>query len=282
MNEAYIDTLKHKFNLTYHISYLLFGDQKIGLTGKKVLEVGGSLPAGLVIGELQAEQWISLEEVDYWTESLSTGNLQGTPPELEGERRPFSRAEPAQLQNHGVLFGRIEELPRALAGHFDCVFSIACFEHIARLPQALEKMHQALRPGGKLFTIFGPLWSSFNGHHLPEIKDRAGNQWNFSNAPIPPWGHLTLRPMELFDLLCTRTDTETAREIVYFVYSSPHINRFFLDDYLEMARRSSFKVLEMTPIFPATIDPGLQLKLETMYPGRTNFDHSSLMMVLEK
>ncbi|MBJ6727761.1 methyltransferase domain-containing protein [Geomesophilobacter sediminis] len=274
--------LKQKYNLTYHIDYLLYGEQLIGLKGKKVLEVGGSLPEGLVIGDLQAAQWLSLEEIDYWTESLSTGHLQGTPPELQGEKKLFAQADPAQFAAHNLCFGRIEELPEALTGYFDAIFSIAAFEHIAKLPLALEKMAQALRPGGKLYALFGPLWSSYNGHHLPEIEDRAGNRWSFSNSPVPPWAHLLVRPMELFDFLCSKTDPETAREIVYFVYSSPHINRFFLDDYREIVARSSFTTLQCTPMFPVNMQPPVQERLEAMYPGRKNFDHSSLLLVLEK
>ncbi len=187
-----------------------------------------------------------------------------------------------KLPRKSVFNGRIEELPQELEATFDLIFSIAAFEHIARLPLALEKMKMALVPGGKLFTMFAPVWSCYNGHHLPEIVDRAGIHWSFGNSPVPPWGHLLFRPMELFDLLRQKCDAETAREIVYFVYYSPHISRFFLDDYLEVVTRSGFNVLRTNPLFELEVPVEVQSILEKRYPGRTNFGHSGLLFVLER
>jgi cyclopropane fatty-acyl-phospholipid synthase-like methyltransferase len=48
-----------------------------------------------------------------------------------------------------------------MEGAFDRIFSIASFEHVHTLGLALEKMHAALAPGGKLFTMFSP-WHKNN------------------------------------------------------------------------------------------------------------------------
>ena len=32
---------------------------------------------------------------------------------------------------------------------------------------AIKRMLQYLKPGGKLFTMHSPIWSAFDGHHLP-------------------------------------------------------------------------------------------------------------------
>ena len=65
------------------------------------------------------------------------------------------------------LYLDIEEISQDYYGQYDLIFSIACFEHIHRLHQALRVMHQCLSPGGRLFTMNSPIWSAFDGHHLP-------------------------------------------------------------------------------------------------------------------
>lgn len=282
MDSAQIKRLQQEFGLSYHIEYAALASQLVGFAGKRVLEVGGSLPQKLVLEELAAMQWTALEEMDYWAETLSTGHVLGTPPVLTGNKKRLADVTPFDLQSYNLYYGRIEELPRQLESQFDMVFSIAAFEHIARLPIALEKMKRALVPGGKLFSMFAPIWSSYNGHHLPEVVDKAGSHWSFGNSPVPPWGHLLFRPMELFDLLCQKCDSDTAREIVYFVYSSPHVNRFFLDDYLEMVARSGFIVQQASPIFEIEVPGIVKQQLSVRYPGRSHFGHSGLLLVLER
>lgn len=282
MDHDDIGRLQQEYGLSYHIHYALLAEQLVGLKGKRVLEVGGSLPRRLVLEELAVSLWVALEEVDYWAETLSTGHILGNPPPLDGSKKYFSQALPNGLESHHLFYGRIEDLPNSLEQYFDVVFSIAAFEHIARLPLALEKMYQALKPGGQLFSLFAPVWSAFNGHHLPELVDKAGNRWNFGNSPIPPWGHLLLRPMQLYHLLRGKTDQETAQEIVYFVYSSPHITRFFLEDYMEMVSCSPFAVIQMDPVFPVMVPEVIQRQLATRYPGRSNFSHDGLLLVLER
>lgn len=282
MNADHIKALQQEFGLSYHIEYASLAEQLVGFSGKRVLEVGGSLPQRLVLEELGAAQWTALEEMDYWDETLSTGYILGTPPVQTANKKRFADVVPTDLQAYNVFYGRIEDLPAEMEAQFDLVFSIAAFEHIARLPLALEKMSKALLPGGRLFSMFAPLWSSYNGHHLPEIVDAAGNHWSFGNSPIPPWGHLLFRPTELFDLLCQKCDVETAREIVYFVYSSPHINRFFLDDYLEIVARCGFKVQQASPIFEIDVPAAVNQQLMARYPGCKHFGHSGLLLVLER
>lgn len=283
MDAQKIKSLQEEFNLSYHIEYASFAEQTVGFKGKRVLEVGGSLPSRLVLEELGAAQWTALEEMDYWAETLSTGHVLGTPPLAQDKKIKFTDADPAlSSKNHNIYYGRIEELPPKMENQFDLVFSIAAFEHIARLPLALDKMQQALVPGGKLFAMFAPVWSSYNGHHLPEIEDAAGNHWSFGNSPVPPWGHLLFSPTAMMDLLLQKCDRKTAQEIVYFLYHSPHINRFFADDYLDMAKKSGFIIEQAKPIFEMAVPELVQKQLQAQYPGRTDFGHSGILLVLQK
>ncbi|MGQ0597781.1 MAG: class I SAM-dependent methyltransferase [Aquabacterium sp.] len=283
MDATRMEQLKQQYGLSYHINFTVLAQQLVGLNDKRVLEVGGSLPSGLVLDEFGAREWVALEETDYWDETLATGHVLGTPPPLSGQRRYFKDATPDSMARHNLLYGRIENLPDALHGHFDVVFSIAAFEHIHKLPAALDKMYAALRPGGKLFSLFSPVWSAHDGHHLPEIMDKLGNKYNFGRSPIPPWGHLLMRPTEMYDHLLRATDDrEFAQEVVYYVYQSNHINRFFLDDFLDIVARSRFKPVQVSPMFPMPVPADVQARLSAMYPGRKDFSNDGLLLVLER
>ena len=278
-----VRVLQQTYALSYHVPFLSLADRVVGLRDKQVLEVGGSLPPGLVLGEFGARGWLAVEEMDYWNETLSTGHVLGTPPAEHAGRSRLRDADTAVLGTHHVCRGRIEDLPKSLEAAFDLVFSIAAFEHISMLPLALERMHAALRPGGKVFSLFSPVWSAHDGHHLPEIEDAVGRRYNFGSSPIPPWGHLLMRPMELLDhLLAEGCDRATAQQIIYFVYNSGHINRMFLDDHLEIVDRSPLRILQVSRLFPRPVPPQVQHRLESMYPGRRDFSHNGLLLVLER
>lgn len=279
LTEAEAAALQQKYGLSYHVNYATHAQQLVGLEGKRVLEVGGSLPREFVLDDLGASRWVALEHREYWDEVLSTGNVTGTPPQMDAAGR---KSVAPRTDDYQVQFGSIENLPENLVESFDVVFSIAAFEHIARLPEALEQMHRALVPGGKLFSLFAPIWSSHSGHHMPDITDKSGTVWSVNNSPVPPWGHLLMRPMELYDLLRQRMDAETARELIYFVYSSPHINRLFLEDYAAIVTRSSFTVKIMAPQWAATVPDTVRQHLLRLHPGYSDFGSCGLLLVLEK
>jgi SAM-dependent methyltransferase len=279
-----IEDLQARFGLSYHVPFALRASQ-LGFKGKRVLEVGGSLPRPFVLDVLEARQWVAIEEMDYWQESQSTGHRQGTPPAQMPTRTVDSAADADTLGDYEVLKGAVENRPSGVFESFDVVFSIAAFEHIGRLPMALDRMHKALRKGGELFTLFAPIWSAHDGHHLPNIVDRSGKAFGFHSSPIPPWGHLMMRPPELYQHLQNHTDKETAAEIVYFVYHSPHINRLFTEDYIKFFQGSDFAVRTVELAFLLPDSDALENMLRTIeniYPGRKHFRNNGILAVLTK
>jgi len=60
---------------------------------------------------------------------------------------------------------------------FDYIVSKESFEHMLDLPAILAEMKRCLKPGGRLFTGFGPLWNSPYGDHR-------------MTHSILPWFHL--------------------------------------------------------------------------------------------
>jgi SAM-dependent methyltransferase len=277
-----IAALQARFGLSYHVPYSAHADELVGLRGKRVLEIGGSLPAGFVRDQLGAAQWTAVEELSYWRIVGQVENLTGSPLQRPADSKLTSATPQLLDRDYVLLEGAIEDAPDALAGQFDVAFSIACFEHVSRLPKALDRIARLLRPGGQLFTMFSPVWSAHNGHHLPEITDRAGRTFKFDRSPIPPWGHLLAGPSGLYEFLCKKTDPAAAEEMVYYVYHAPHISRLFLEDYVNYFQQSPLQVKICSGIFPAEIPAKMQSELERLHPDRTHFRFNGLLAVLEK
>jgi SAM-dependent methyltransferase len=272
--------LQAEHRLSYQIPTLLEAEALVGLRGKRVLEVGGSLPAGLVLDELGAAQWIGIEEMSYWDE-FPTGT-QLTRPIDRSNMKLTEVTDASVLPRHGVLLGGVEHLPPSLHGQFDVVFSVAAFEHLLALPLALDRMFEALRPGGRVFSKFSPIWSAHDGHHLPSLLDASGRTFNFHSSPIPPWGHLLLRPPQLLQHLRAHTDFDTAAKIVYYVYNSPRINRLFTEDYLMYLDASRFKLDVVNGTYAKQVPATVAADLGRLHPGRKLFANNGLVLALTR
>jgi len=285
-SEEKVKELQEKFDLTYHIPYLSVGMQMVGFEGMKVLEVGGSLPKGLIIDEIGASQWVAIEKTEYWNELPEFGEneVQGTVPRDKMNTRVAASAAPSSLGVREVLEGEVEEIPDSYDGHFDRIFSIACFEHVQTMGAALRAMYRALKPGGKLFTMFSPIWSAHDGHHLPRMKDSRGEDINTKENPvtIPPWGHLLANPLEMEGFLQKSFDSDTAERIVYYLYRSNHINRFMTDDYLGFFTRSPFKADVVKLTFESSLPEPAKTLLPQKYPNNKNFANNGILAILSK
>ncbi|MGD1902797.1 MAG: class I SAM-dependent methyltransferase [Geitlerinemataceae cyanobacterium] len=288
LNQNNIRECQSKFSLSYHVSFAHNCQQLVGFAGKDVLEVGGSLPKEFVLDYLQAKSWSAMETPDYDEALAEVGGSphQGTAFDdiIRTSRRDDLGFRDRDLERYNLFIGKVEELPEEHYQKYDLIFSIAAFEHIHKMPQALEKMYLALRPGGKVFSMFCPIWSAPDGHHIPAVTDKQGVtiERGGENCPIPDWGHLTMRPPEMCAHLYQYTDRETADLLVYYIYNSDHINRFFLEDHLQFVEQSPFLAEILKPIYPRQAAPDAIEKLKRLYPGDRDFLSNGLMMVLAK
>lgn len=244
-----IVALKAHYGLTYQVEHALAAQIKVGLKGKRVLEAGGGLPADFVFDVLGTHQWIGIVQPDWRRKSSTDGSTFSTErADMDRLKRLANITAADELGRYEILAGAAEEIPRGLTGHFDVVFSSAAFEHFLNFPLSLDRLYRVLRPGGCLFTMFAPIWSAHDGHHLPPITDKSGVVMNFHSSPIPPWGHLLMRPPEMHRHLISSTDPETAQVILYAIYHSPEINRLFTEDYMKFFQNSSFDIEEAISI----------------------------------
>ncbi|MBL8672126.1 MAG: class I SAM-dependent methyltransferase [Alphaproteobacteria bacterium] len=247
----------------------------VGIAGKAVLEVGGALPPELVLRTFGAGAWTAIEDPAYYDQHGQA--MIGDRPALE----PLS-AGPAATGAYRYMHCAAEFLPDAFDGRFDLAFSIAAFEHFARLPLALDRLHAALRPGGKLFALFSPVWPCRTGHHLPESTVLDGKAVRLDPALLKPWDHLLYAPPELFALLAPTVGRALAAEIVRLVHHAPHINRLFVEDYVAYLTGSPFAVDDIRMVFPSPPPPEIQQALEARHPGHREFGFGGMVAILSR
>ena len=87
-----------------------------------------------------------------------------------------------------LSYGDIRSLP-LLDQQFDAIFTCAAFEHIHELNVALAEMHRLLRPGGLVYSYFGPLWSCGIGHHLWFERRGIHHRFTEPDSTLPILGN---------------------------------------------------------------------------------------------
>lgn len=233
------------------------------LRGRRVLEIGSDV-GGVVLRELarRGAEAVGVNPApEIWT-----------PPATS----PLRLAPGAELYDADAA-----DLPFP-AGSFDAVFSVATFEHLLDLPRVLSEMHRVLRPGGIVYSHFGPIWSGCRGHHLRvQVGDLEARHFKPETNPLPDFAHLLLGPAELREGLKGRCPEPLREPIVQWVYQDTGINRLFYWQYLEMFQTSALRVValrEETDAVPAH----LRSLLELRHPRESRFDVTNAEVVFRK
>ncbi len=145
---------------------------------------------------------------------------------------------------------------------YDVVYSINAFEHIKPLPRAVDCMRNSLASGGKLFALFGPIWSGDVGHHL-SVMTEAG-ELHFNDGVLDPWEHLTATPEQMHARLEKKYRKAPADRVIEFVYRFPDLNRVFEHEFLDIFAKSGLTSIltlrnktnkKPPPVAGATRDP---------------------------
>jgi SAM-dependent methyltransferase len=205
---------------TPHGKYLTWADSTVGFAGQDVLEVGGCSP----VAEIKRRA----------PKSWTCFNLD--PSAVES----FNRT----AQQMGCTTFRALEQDAATidgAAKFSIVYSINAFEHIGDLATTLAKIRQGLVPGGKLFTVFGPIWSCDVGHHL-SIPTDDGPIGIFDGV-LKPWEHLTASPEQIYTRIEPRLGTKTAQRVIEYVFKYPDLNRLSEAEHMALLHGSGLTPL---------------------------------------
>ena len=188
---------------------------EIGFKGKKILEIGcgnGSLLKRIAV-DYGAEQVIGIDMFlkDWWKEGESKGD------------------------NWCIMDGNAENL-QFEDNSFDAIFSIATFEHIGNIEKTLSEIKRVLKPFGKFYTEFSPIWTSCAGHHY--------NFWIEEDVQLlPPWAHLYMNENEMKEyLFSSGVEDEKVKGIIDFILYNPIINRHTRTDLLKWVTSSGMLI----------------------------------------
>jgi len=101
--------------------------------------------------------------------------------DIDAEKIDFAKRNISLRHPHrqAVLSFQCCEIDALPDDSFDLIVSKDTFEHVSNLPGLLQGIRRCLKPGGRLYAGFGPLYNSPNGYH----------EWPHGGIP---WGHLLI------------------------------------------------------------------------------------------
>jgi SAM-dependent methyltransferase len=168
--------------------------------------------------------------------------------------------------------------------YFDLIISSSVFEHLHNFDVALAEMYRVLKPGGFLFSTFGPIWSCSFGHHLWYV-DRQ-DCITYHNLALPPYCHLLMTESELRDWLEGKNQPK-AREIAKYALTSPEQNQMMFSDYERAVSESAFEGIFLkgydAPVYTGRLTADCLSELNKKYPAdKDKFLYDGITMLLRK
>jgi ubiquinone/menaquinone biosynthesis C-methylase UbiE len=125
----------------------------------------------------------------------------------------------------------------------DLVISHNVFEHIQGLKKAVSEMIRVLKPGGKLYTYFAPIWSSAFGHHFYE--DDGSKVFSI----FPEYSHLYFKKEELSKIIFKHIGHFKKERIIAENYIFGNgCNKLFPEDYRNLFNNNGLKIINFVEI----------------------------------
>ena len=239
-------------------NYLRMGNSIVGFSGKDVLEVGGCSTPQLV-ETFSPKSWtaVDINPKRFDGKDHISKNVEFTSHEMSATALKFE------------------------GNSFDRAFSVNCFEHIDDMEKALSEIHRVLRPGGLLFTIFGPIWSAPVGHHT--WIEHEGGFYHFGNNVFPDWHHLIKKREKLKTYLSDQYDSDVAEKIVKYVYDSNDINRLTDGDFEKLIQESSLSTkLKIWQKQGDLKKSDIREQISVNYPTIINPRNTEMLLVMSK
>jgi len=241
----------------YHHDILLNLHQEYSLSGKRILDVGGSNIPSEFMRDLEVKQFICLDPITKWVGFHSNAAL---PTTKYGKKIYSKDAIVSSLPDEFcfIVDVDIEDAGALFDDYFDIIVSISTFEHVTNIRECLQTIYKFLHSGGILHSQYEPVFSSPMGHHCYLDKDI-----NFVN----------LRELDNIHLLYTKG---VAREFIHEtfdwpddiketvlrqIYDSPIINRKTINDHVLEIMNSPFNKYSFEYFSCAPSSPFIQARL---------------------
>ena len=167
-------------------------DNAVNVKGKRLLEVGSGAcwyaPLFLV------KDAASYTGVDLFT-SLETREILDRHFALELRTPQTLRQMPLSFSEYIQCFSNIEAIQDDIlsvhyqSSSFDAAFLLTVSEHLVDVKATLQKLHDLLVVGGKLYLTHGNYYC-WNGHHLAPRNVGAFNPNKSEMREVADWGHV--------------------------------------------------------------------------------------------
>lgn len=134
---------------------------------------------------------------------------------------------------------------------FDIALSLNTFEHIINLDKALEETYRVLKPGGILYSDFGPIWSSPKGHKSEAFFEYHPKKER--SVTLPPYAHLLLTKEQARDYVAKSypfLERSLKEEFINNIYENQNLNKMLYLDYLSLFKKCSFEIVSISS-FPS-------------------------------
>jgi len=251
----------------YHYNIILDLHREYSLSGKRILDIGGSNIPEELMRELGVKQFICLDPVTKW-ESFHNNNVPRT--------MKFGKMICSKDNFNNIFLDKfcfildinIEDAHDIFDNYFDVIISISTFEHVTSIKKCLNTIHKYLRFGGILHSQYEPIFSSPAGHHCYFDHDI-----NFVNLRQLDNIHLLYTKDEGCELIQKTFDwpDDVKYAVAQQIYDSPIINRKFLNEHILEIMNSPFNKYSIEYFYRTPSDSAIQAKLIEKF-GSMRFD----------
>jgi len=264
---------KNKFGLLdYHIDFFNNLTSKINLSGKTVLEIGGSNhPKELTFKDSGAKKWVCIDKP--WEYNRRDSHIHYSQVAFKNFDEE-TLSEVLEKENYIIYNGYAEKMTEDFFNQFDLCVSNCSFEHIARLPVVLDLIFNSLKKDGILFAEFAPIWSAHSGHHIFIEDETNSTKFTFQDWPEElQHCHLYMGYIEVFEYLEKHFGNEFAKKHARDIINPDGLNKFFYEDYLFLMHKTNFKQKSVSSLpWRPKVNAEIINMLRNKYQGYVKFD----------